>query len=151
MITDREFIYRGSFILGQHLIGYEIQKVLALVDMLHKPHVHENQPIGVIGYGEGGMLSLFAAALDPRISSAAVSSYFGPRERCWEEPLDRNIFGLLKDFGTAQLTAMIAPRPCVVETADVPQFRFSKTGGAPAALTSPQPAAIQQEARTARE
>ena len=151
IMTDREFIYRSSFILGQHLIGYEIQKVLALVDMIHKPYVHETQPIGVIGYGEGGMLSMFAAALDPRISSAAVSGYFGPRERCWEEPLDRNVFSLLNNFGAAQLTAMIAPRPCVVETADVPQFRFSKSGGAPAALTSPQPAAIEQEARSARE
>ena len=40
-MTDREFIYRSSFILGQHLIGYELQKVLALVDMIHKPQGNE--------------------------------------------------------------------------------------------------------------
>ena len=151
VMTDREFIYRGSFILGQHLIGYELQKVLALVDMIHKPQIDDTKPIGIIGYGEGGMLSLFAAALDHRISSAAVSGYFGPREHCWQEPLDRNVFGLLNNFGAAQLAAMIAPRPCVVETANVPEFEFSKNGGAPAALTSPQPDEIQQEARVARE
>ena len=31
-LTHREFIYRSAFELGRHLLGYEIQKILALVD-----------------------------------------------------------------------------------------------------------------------
>ena len=32
-LTNREFVYRSAFELGRHLIGYEVQKVLALVDL----------------------------------------------------------------------------------------------------------------------
>ena len=33
-LTDREFVYRSSFVLGRHLIGYELQSILAIVDHL---------------------------------------------------------------------------------------------------------------------
>jgi len=149
-MTDREFVYRGSFILGQHLIGYELQKLLALVDMVHNAEDDVSSSTAMIGYGEGGLLALFAGALDPRIHSIAVSGCFGPRESSWQEPLDRNIFGLLNDFGAAQLATMIAPRLCLVEAARVPDFRFDGNGGAPAVLTSPQPAEIRQEVEIAK-
>src|SRR5690606_2211982 len=32
VMTHREFLYRSSFELGRHIIGYELQKVLAAVD-----------------------------------------------------------------------------------------------------------------------
>ena len=32
-LTSREFVYRSAFELGRHLIGYEVQKVLALVGL----------------------------------------------------------------------------------------------------------------------
>ncbi|MEX2358488.1 MAG: hypothetical protein WEE51_09150, partial [Pirellulaceae bacterium] len=62
-IPGREFLYRSAFVLGRHLIGYEVQKVLAAVDCFAE---RDDLPIGVIGYGEGGLLSLYAGALDPR-------------------------------------------------------------------------------------
>ena len=31
-MTNREFLYRPAFELGRHLIGYEVQKILAGVD-----------------------------------------------------------------------------------------------------------------------
>ena len=39
-ITNREFLYRSSFELGRHIIGYEVQKVLAIIDAL------ENDKLG---------------------------------------------------------------------------------------------------------
>ena len=45
----REFIYRMAYQLGRHIIGYEVQKVLSLVDWMSLTEL----PIGVIGYGEG--------------------------------------------------------------------------------------------------
>jgi dienelactone hydrolase len=146
IMTDREFIYRSAFVLGHHVLGYELQTIFALVDVAQ----NERIPVGVIGYGEGGMLSLLAGALDPRISATAVSGYFGPREQSWQEPLERNVFGLLKDFGSAELAAMIAPRPLLVETANVPDFEFAASGGAPSRLTSPLPSQIQEETRIAK-
>ena len=103
-ITNREFIYRPAFELGRHLIGYEIQKILALVDRLGPDLA------GVHGHGEGGMLALFAAAIDERIPKVTVSGYFGPGADLWEEPAERNVFGLLKQYDRAALERTIAPR-----------------------------------------
>ena len=34
--SNREWVYRSAFELGRHVIGYEVQKVLAAVDLLTK-------------------------------------------------------------------------------------------------------------------
>ncbi len=66
----REFVYRPAFEMGRHIIGYEVQKVLALVDWFTHEAGEKGDPrIGVIGYGEGGLLALHAGALDPRIDA----------------------------------------------------------------------------------
>ena len=71
----REWIYRQAYHMGRHIIGYEIQKVLAAVDWF-KQRVGDAAKIGVAGYGEGGLLALYAAAVDARISGCLVSGYF---------------------------------------------------------------------------
>jgi dienelactone hydrolase len=135
-MTSREFLYRSAFELGRHLIGYEVQQVLAGVDWFAREG-GEKAKIGVIGWGEGGMLALYAAALDPRIRSVCVSGYFGNRDRIWEQPLDRNVFGLLEQFGDAELAAMIAPARVVIEASRGPELTLPSEGGAPARLVSP--------------
>src|SRR6185436_10968771 len=87
-LTNREFVYRPAFELGRHVIGYELQKVLAGVDWFAKEASVAGQPteaarIGVIGYGEGGMLALYSGAIDTRIYSTCVSGYVGPRNSIW--------------------------------------------------------------------
>lgn len=137
----REFIYRMAYEMGRHIIGYEVQKILAAVDRL--THDKNHPPIGVFGYGEGGLLALHAAALDPRIDVVAVSGYFGPREGLHAEPIDRNVWSLLKDFGDAELAALIAPRGFIVEDAPQPQVsgpptpRPGRAGAAPGKLPAP--------------
>lgn len=103
-ISNREYLYRPAFELGRHLIGYEVQKILALVDRLG------SKLVGIHGHGEGGMLALFAAAIDERIPKITVSGYSGPDADLWQEPAERNVFGLLKQFDLASLKKMIAPR-----------------------------------------
>src|SRR5262249_4656849 len=119
-LTNREFLYRSAFELGRHLIGYELQKILAAVDWFAKEG-GKDAKIGVIGYGEGGMLALYAGALDTRIGSVCVSGYFHSHHDIWEEPIDRNVFGLLEQFGDAELAAMISPRGLIVELARRPE------------------------------
>ena len=72
----REWIYRQAFQMGRHIIGYEVQKVLAAVDFL----ALSNPRIGVAGYGEGGLIAFYAAALDTRIEAVLVSGYFDSRQ-----------------------------------------------------------------------
>ncbi|MBM3458542.1 MAG: hypothetical protein FJX77_08435, partial [Armatimonadetes bacterium] len=76
----REFLYRAAFEMGRHVIGVEVQKVLAGVDWLEQV-AQPSAPVGIAGYGEGGLLALYSAALDPRIAVTLVSGYFQPRER----------------------------------------------------------------------
>src|SRR5262245_26901028 len=117
-LTNREYVYRPAFELGRHPIGYELQKILAAVDWFAKelgdkskievsiagdetraaPPRRKAHPIGVMGYGEGGMLAFYAAATDSRIDNVSICGYFEPREQLWQQPIDRNVFSLLERF-----------------------------------------------------
>ena len=101
----REYIYRMSTMVGRHIIGYEVQKALAAVDWFEKqsPHV----PVAVWGNGEGATLALYTAAVDPRVRLVASMEEPGSVENMPEQPLYREVFGLLKDFGDRQLAAMV--------------------------------------------
>ncbi|NND99659.1 MAG: hypothetical protein HKN47_20265, partial [Pirellulaceae bacterium] len=116
-LTHREFIYRQAFELGRHIIGYEVQKVLAGVDQFALLNKTDNVdlPIFVIGVSEGGLLALYSAALDDRINGTVVSGYFNGREGVWRQPIYRNVWNLLTEFGDAEIASMIAPRPLFVE------------------------------------
>jgi dienelactone hydrolase len=138
----REFVYRMAFEMGRHPIGYEVQKVLAAVDWCTAQGT--SAPVGVIGYGEGGLIAFYSAALDGRIAATCVSGYFQPREALYLEPIYRNLFGLLEQFGDAEIAGLIAPRPLIIEACETPQVdgpppvREGRGGGAaPGVLRTP--------------
>jgi dienelactone hydrolase len=123
-LTDqphREWIYRQAFHMGRHIIGYEVQKTLAVVDWFERRR-GGRQRIGVAGYAEGGLIAFYAAALDSRIHAALVSGYFSSRQRVWSEPIYRNVWALLHEFGDAELASLIAPRSLTVEYSRVPDI-----------------------------
>src|SRR5437879_3800443 len=159
----REWIYRQAYEMGRHIIGYEVQKVFAAVDWFVEQDAalpkQKPQPlgrIGVAGYGEGGLIAFYAAALDTRIDTALVSGYFGPRERVWQEPIYRNVFGLLHEFGDAEIASLIAPRSLIVEYSAVPQVngppisREGRGGAAPGKLVTPDFASVEAEVHRAK-
>jgi dienelactone hydrolase len=159
LLSNREFIYRSAFELGRHLIGYEIQKVLAAIDWMADQSSNPGVKFGVIGWGEGGLLAFYAGALDPRITAACVSGFFGDRLKLWQQPLDRNVFGLLAEFGDAEVAAMIAPRSLIIEAARGPEVTLRGGGGwqapqrfngAPASLVSPRLNEVRSEFERAR-
>ena len=120
-MPHREWIWRMAFETGRHIIGYEVQTVLAAVDWFERENAEQRLRIGVMGYGEGGLLALLSAALDTRIAAAVISGYFEPREDVWQEPIYRDVWGLLKEFGDAELAGLIAPRTLIVEACESPQ------------------------------
>jgi dienelactone hydrolase len=152
----REFIYRAAFEMGRHLIGYEVQKVLAAVDWFERDRGSAGRKVGVFGYGEGGLLALYSAALDERIDAAVVSGYFGPREELWREPIYRNVWGLLEEFGDAELATLIAPRALLVEHCPFPRVdgppppREGRSGAASGAIRTPSAEAVTAEAARAQ-
>lgn len=150
----REFVYRQAYEMGRHLIGYEVDMVRALVGA-----VEQREPgarVAVFGYGEGGLVALYAAACDPRISAACVSGYFDNRQNLWQEPIYRNVWSLLDEFGDAEIASLVAPRPLVIEACSVPkvdgppQANDGFKGAAPGRLVTPSLATVQAEAARAR-
>jgi dienelactone hydrolase len=147
--THREWIYRQAYQMGRHIIGYEVEKISAAIDAFTAQTrapiasasggnaASKNPPspralkIGVAGYAEGGLLALYAAAADPRIDAALVSAYFQPRQRVWSEPIYRNVWGLLEEFGDAEIASLIAPRGLIVEHAQGPQITNQKGDWSP--------------------
>ncbi len=171
----REFLYRMAYEMGRHIIGYEVQKVLAAVDWFTREKDwylpgKDHPLVGVVGCGEGGLLALYSKALDYRIRAALISGCFGPREGVWEEPIYRNVWGLLRDFGDAELASMFdefvfedregripaqgalrmtggvfveyAPAPPV---AGPPAARDKRSGAAPGRITTPEAKLVQHE------
>lgn len=153
--SNREWLYRQAFHMGRHLIGYEVQKVMSAIDWF-KRGAGKNLKVGVAGYCEGGLIAFYAAAVDNRIDAVLVSGYFNSRQGTWDEPLYRNVWRLLSEFGDAEIAAMIAPRPLIVEYSAVPkglarstespdpvsQFRYTGYKGQ---LTTPAYDDVQEE------
>jgi len=117
----REWIYRMAYQTGRHIIGYEVQTVLAAIDWFTAENTRQSAPIAVAGYGEGGLIALYSAALDPRITTTLLSGYFQPREQLWSEPVYRDVWSLVREFGDAEIASLIAPRALVIEAARAPE------------------------------
>jgi hypothetical protein len=112
--THREWIYRQAFHMGKHIIGYEVDKVISAIDWF-KQSKYKDLKIGVAGYNEGGLIAFYSGATDTRIDATLVSGYFNSRQQVWDEPIYRNVFGLLSEFGDAEIASLIAPRSLVIE------------------------------------
>lgn len=143
-LTNREFVYRPAFELGRHVIGYEVQRILALVDLLKSKNT-ESADLAVVGYGEGGLIALASAALDTRIDRTYISGYFGEREEVWKEPIDRNLFGQLTEFGDAEMAALVLPRELIVDFTPGPTVSLRTQGGAPGELAAIPRASMYKE------
>ncbi len=148
----RELIYRAAFEMGRHPIGFEVEQVCAAVDWLAAT---ATRPVGIHGYGEGGLVALFAGAVDERLEAVGVSGHFQPRETVWREPIDRNVWGLLEEFGDAELASLIAPRRLVIEDCPGPKLHFrdpsdTDQGPTPGELVNPSAEAVAGEVARAR-
>jgi dienelactone hydrolase len=146
----REMVYRGAYEMGRHIIGYEVHKILAAIDWFEQDTDGE-RPIGVCGYGEGGLLAFYSGALDSRIDTTCVSGYFSPREQLWREPIYRNVWSLLHEFGDAEIASLIKPRGLIVEHCEFPDVdgppkeRSGRSGAAPGAIEKPSLEEVQSE------
>ena len=134
-ISHREFVYRMAYQMGRHILGYEVEKVRAAVDWMAR--LEPRAPVGVLGQGEGALIATLAGALDDRIAAVGTLGPLNPLDDTWREPLDRNVFGLLKRFGNAQLEQLIAPRTLVSGDGALDGF-LQALGRTPARGAAPQ-------------
>jgi dienelactone hydrolase len=156
-LPHREWIYRMAYQTGRHIIGYEVQAVLAAVDWFTSENARHAAPVAVAGYGEGGLIALYSAALDPRIQTTLVSGYFQPREQLWSEPVYRDVWSLVREFGDAELASLVAPRSLIVEAAKTPEITGppgmtkDRRGATPnGSIQTPKVEAVRSEVERAR-
>lgn len=149
--SHREWAWRPLFEAGRSLIGVEVRKVEAgLAWFRQRPG--SAPKIGVVGYGEGGLIALHTAALHPELDAAWVSGYFKERESLWSEPIDRNVHGLLRTFGDAELATLALPTRLIIEPSAGPAWATPtapiagrRRSAAPGTITPIAPTATAQE------
>lgn len=92
------------------------------VDILESQPLVDRSRIGVAGFSYGATATLFLAAIDSRVAVAVVSGYFSswaeshkvPWNMCGSQILP----GMLGHMEHADLAALVAPRPLLVQTGD---------------------------------
>ncbi len=157
--SQRETLWRAGYEMGRHPLGYEVQKVLAAADWLGRTRSQaegarngdmadnlkriqdpggNRQELGIVGYGEGGLIAMYAGALDTRFLAVGVCGALGMSQRNAEQPVDRNVWSLLEHFGDTEIAAMILPRAFIAEYGRYPVVTHTdEGGGAPGKLWRP--------------
>jgi dienelactone hydrolase len=119
------------YLLGSSLARCRIADGLRAIDYLTKrPEVDPNR-IGCVGNSGGGTLTAYIAALDPRVTAAAICCYITtlPRRmgnRIQQDPdadPEQDIWGFVSEgIDHAGLLALCAPRPTLVGSARLDFF-----------------------------
>jgi dienelactone hydrolase len=119
--SHREWAWRPLFEAGRSLIGVEVRKAEAALAWFRQRSDPATK-VGVVGYGEGGLIALHVAALNPENHASLVSGYLSRRESLWSEPIDRNVHGLLRTFGDAELATLALPGQLIIESSSGPAW-----------------------------
>lgn len=120
-LEDRQWLMRLAYQTGRHVIGSEVQQVLAAADWLRsRPNVDGR--MWVAGIGQGAQTAMLAAALDNRFDAVFTrDNAKGTPE--WDLPPDRLLWKLRAKFAPEDLATMVQPR----EMPPVPQAPASWT------------------------
>ena len=106
-----------ALMLGRTLLGERVYDVDRGIDYLLSRGDAHSERIGVMGNSGGGTISLFSAALLPRIAYAMPSCYFCTfRDSVMSiyHCADNYVPGLLKYAEMADVMGLFAPRPVVI-------------------------------------
>jgi predicted peptidase len=106
-------------VLGIYTLTLNIWDMMRCVDYLQsRPEVNPER-IGMMGLSQGGTMTTFATAAEPRIRAADIICYVNPWERFG---INRANFcgsqivpSIFKYFDTHDIAGLIAPRPLLIE------------------------------------
>ncbi|MDQ2799022.1 MAG: alpha/beta hydrolase family protein [Armatimonadota bacterium] len=108
-----------ALMLGETVAGWRTWDALRALDYLQtRTDCVDPARLGVMGISGGGLVALFAAALDPRVSACVVSGYFNTFAASIlsiSHCIDNYVPGLLRLGEMPDLAALIAPRALFVE------------------------------------
>jgi dienelactone hydrolase len=111
--------------IGLPLLGQWVFDVRALVDWLETQPNFDQRRVGVVGFGQAGVVALCSAALDRRIASVALLSTLTTlvTEEAYASGTHMGLLspGLLTVADVPHLAALLAPRPLVLSGGVTPQ------------------------------
>jgi len=108
-----------AMLLGKTAIGLRVWDVMRTVDYIRSRSEPVVAGIGCLGLSGGGTTTLFATALEARITVAVVSGYCNTFRDSIMSTVHcecNYIPGILKYAEMADIAALIAPRPLLVES-----------------------------------
>lgn len=112
-------------IRGETLLAKVVRDTCSAVDVLQSV-VPVGQPIGVVGHSYGGIVALFAAALDERlgfcVSSGAVCSYEYKLANAIALEMSLIVPGVVGRFDFDSVLAALAPRPALIVSSNNDPF-----------------------------
>jgi dienelactone hydrolase len=92
------------------------------LDLLQSQPLVDPSRMGMVGFSYGATVTLFLAAIDPRVAVAVVSGYFSSWAESHKVPW--NMCGsqimpdMLGNMEHADLAALVAPRPLLIQSGD---------------------------------
>jgi hypothetical protein len=111
----------SALMVGQTLIGWRVWDVMRTIDYIATRPELDSSRVGCMGISGGGTVTLFAAALEPRLRAAMVSGYLntfrdsiGSLVHC----IDNYVPGILNWAEMHDVAGLIAPRPLFVESGE---------------------------------
>jgi cephalosporin-C deacetylase-like acetyl esterase len=115
---DADLTY-ASFFLGRPLLGMRVDDALKVAEYVRSRPDVELARIVAAGRGWGGVVALFAAAIDPHVSGVVVegvpASYAeAARSELYNLPASLMLPGVLREFDLPDAVGAIAPRPVLV-------------------------------------
>jgi cephalosporin-C deacetylase-like acetyl esterase len=115
---DSDFAIASSF-LGQPLLGMRVHDARSVIDFVRARPDADPAHVTIAGRGWAGVVALFAAASDPKVSSVAVEGIplsFAEiaAAELYNQPVSLMLPGVLQDFDLPDVFASLAPRSLLV-------------------------------------
>jgi dienelactone hydrolase len=111
----------GALLVGQTMVGWRVYDVMRTIDYITSRPELDSARVGCMGISGGGTVTVFSAALEPRIRAALVSGYLntfrdsvGSLSHC----IDNYVPGILNWAEMYDVAGLIAPRPLFVESGE---------------------------------
>ena len=111
----------GALLVGQTMLGWRVWDVMRTLDYIGTRTDLDAGRVGCMGISGGGTVTVFAAALEPRLQVALVSGYLntfrdsiGSLSHC----IDNYVPGILNWAEMHDVAGLFAPRPLFVESGE---------------------------------
>lgn len=111
----------AALLFGETMVGWRVWDVMRAIDWIESRPELDAKRVGCMGISGGGTITLFSAALDPRIKAAFVSGYlntFRDSILSLSHCIDNYVPGILNWAEQYDVAGLIAPRPFFAESGE---------------------------------